>query len=99
MKWLVAFNFLGTDINPDKGFDAVFDIIAALINFSLFMVGGIAVVMVIIGGLLYVTSQGDPKRTARAKKTIYFAIGGVLLSLSALVIVRFAQTLFGTQTP
>lgn len=94
MRWQLAFKFLGKEIDPNQGFDAVFPLIAALIEFSLFAVGALAVVMVIIGGLLYATSQGDPKRTATAKKTIYFAVGGVILSLSATAIVRFAQGLF-----
>lgn len=52
------------------------------------LAGGIAVIFVIVGGLKYVLSTGDPSQTAKAKDTILYAIIGLVISLLAFVIVR-----------
>lgn len=51
--------------------------------------GAISVLMVVIGGLNYVISAGDPQKTARAKDTILYALIGLAVSILAFVIVRF----------
>lgn len=53
------------------------------------IMGSIAVIVVIVGGLQYVLSAGDPKRTARAKETILYAIIGIVISLSAYAVVAY----------
>ncbi len=53
------------------------------------LMGMIAVVVVIVGGIQYAVSSGDPKRTARAKETILYAVIGIVISLSAYAIVTF----------
>jgi len=53
------------------------------------LMGSAAVIVVIIGGLQYVLSAGDPKRTARAKETILYSVIGIVISLSAYAIVTF----------
>lgn len=53
------------------------------------IMGSIAVVVVIFGGLQYVLSGGDPKRTARAKETILYAVIGIVISLSAYAVVSY----------
>jgi hypothetical protein len=53
------------------------------------IMGSIAVIVVMAGGLQYVLSTGDPKRTQRAKETILYAIIGIVISLSAYAIVSF----------
>lgn len=53
------------------------------------IMGSIAVVVTIVGGLQYVLSAGDPKRTERAKETILYAVIGIVISLSAYAIVAF----------
>lgn len=53
------------------------------------VMGSLAVIMVIVGGLQYVLSAGDPKRTARAKETILYSVIGVVIALSAYAIVTY----------
>ncbi|MDX1765647.1 MAG: pilin [Candidatus Saccharimonadales bacterium] len=52
--------------------------------------GFVSLVFVVIGGFRYVTSGGDPQKTAQAKDTILYSIIGLVIALSAFVIVRFA---------
>ena len=53
------------------------------------VVGIAAVVMIIIGGLRYVTSNGDSGQVGNAKNTILYAVVGLVVVALAQVIVRF----------
>ncbi len=65
------------------------DTVAAAINIISLVVAVIAVFMVIVGGLKYVTSQGESSGTASAKNTIVYAIVGLIIVALAQLIVRF----------
>lgn len=57
---------------------------------------GIAVfIMLIIGGFRYLTAGGDPKSAESARKTITYAIFGLVLILAAWFILRFIETFTG----
>jgi hypothetical protein len=49
----------------------------------------VAVVMIIIGGLKYITSGGDSGNVTGAKNTILYAIIGLVIVALAQFIVRF----------
>lgn len=51
--------------------------------------GLVSVVFVIIGGIGYITSGGDSKKTASAKNTILYACIGVVVTLLAQSLVTF----------
>lgn len=57
-----------------------------------------AVVMVIISGIQWIMSRGDPQKVASAKKRFTFAIIGLLVMLSAFFIVRVIIFLTGGNT-
>lgn len=52
----------------------------------------LAAIFIIIGGIKYITSQGDPKAIAAAKNTILYAIIGFILTIAAFAIIRFLTT-------
>ncbi len=49
----------------------------------------ISVLMIVIGGLSFVTSGGKPEEAAKARETIIYAAIGLLVSLSAEAVVAF----------
>ena len=53
------------------------------------VIGMVAVVMIIIGGVNYATSQGDPAKATKAKNTIMYAVIGLVITLLAIAIVNF----------
>jgi len=53
------------------------------------IVGIVSVIMIIIGGLRYITSGGDSQNVTNAKNTILYAIVGLVIVLFAQTIVRF----------
>ncbi|MCL1839674.1 pilin [Candidatus Saccharibacteria bacterium] len=64
-------------------------IIQTIINTVIFVVGIIAVVMVILGGIQYSTSQGDSGKVKKAKDTIMYGIIGLVVAILAFAIVNF----------
>lgn len=55
----------------------------------LFIVGAIAVIMLIIGGLKYVVSGGDASKVQSAKNTILYALVGIVVAILAYAAVNF----------
>jgi hypothetical protein len=65
---------------------------ALVANILLFVLGAIAVIMIIIGGIRYVTSNGEQQQVTAAKNTILYAVIGLILALAAYAIVNFVTT-------
>ena len=61
-------------------------------NTILYIVGIIAVIMLIIGGIKYVLSGGDAKKVTDAKNTVLYAIIGLVIAFFAYAIVNFVIT-------
>lgn len=72
-------------------------IFTQVINFLLFFVGVVSVIMIIYGGIQYTTSAGDSGKVTSAKNTILYAIVGLIVSILAYAIVNFVTTTFLTQ--
>lgn len=64
-------------------------IITTVIDIFSILVGIIAVVMIIIGGIKYITSGGDPANVTGAKNTILYAIIGLVVVALAQILVKF----------
>lgn len=63
--------------------------VTSTVNTLLWIVGVASVIVIIVGGLRYVLSGGDPKNTAAAKDTILYASIGLVVALLAYGIVNF----------
>ena len=59
------------------------------INIFSVVVGLVAVVMIIVGGLKYITSGGESSKVSGAQSTILYAIVGLVIVVLAQVIVHF----------
>ncbi|HYG84362.1 MAG TPA: pilin [Verrucomicrobiae bacterium] len=64
-------------------------ILRNIINIMLFIIGAIAVLMIVIGGLRYVTSGGDSASVTGAKNTVLYAVIGLIVAIMAYGIVNF----------
>jgi type IV secretory pathway VirB2 component (pilin) len=64
-------------------------IVAAITEILLRLAALIAVIMVIVGGVSYITSQGDPNKTKQALNTIINSLIGLVISVAAATIVTF----------
>lgn len=60
--------------------------------------GGIVFfIMLISGGFKYITSGGDPKAVEEAKKTLTYAIGGMVLLALSFFLLRFIEVFTGAE--
>lgn len=69
-------------------------IIETSLNVFSAVIGIIAVVMIMVGGIKYITSQGDSAQTATAKNTILYAAVGLVVAALAQFIVQFVLSRF-----
>jgi len=60
----------------------------------LFIVGAIAVIMIVIGGLRYVISGGDASQVQAAKNTILYSLVGIIIAILAYAAVNFVINSF-----
>ncbi len=69
--------------------NALSGFIKKIINILLFILGSIAVLVIVIGGIRYVLSAGDGNATKGAKDTILYAVVGLVVAVMAYAIVNF----------
>jgi hypothetical protein len=65
------------------------DMIKAVINTALMVLGMIAVLMIVIGGIRYTTSNGESSKIKEAKDTILYSVIGVVVAILSYTIVNF----------
>ncbi|HSE61929.1 MAG TPA: pilin [Candidatus Saccharimonadales bacterium] len=82
----------GTSCSNASGQSDLMTTIRNISNVLLFILGTIAVVMVIIGGIRYVTSNGEQNQISSAKDTIMYAMIGLVLALAAYAVVNFVTS-------
>lgn len=75
--------------NPESQGGSLTGLIGDIINALLFLIGIVAVIMIIIGGFRYITAQGDTGQLATAKNTILYSIIGLVVAIAAFAIVNF----------
>ncbi len=69
--------------------------VSAVINMIIYGVGIVAVIIIIIGGINYMMSQGDANKVKKAKDTILYGVIGLIITLLAFVIVNFVLKALG----
>ena len=84
----------GSNATGQGGGNSLQQNLALVVNVLLFIIGAIAVIVIIIGGLKYVTSDGDSAKVKSAKDTILYAIVGIIIALLAYALVNFVITSF-----
>ena len=86
---------LESGINSAKGTGAPDNVteddglIKKVVNLLLWAIGIVSVIMIIIGGFRYATSNGDSNQVSAAKNTIMYAVIGLVIAIFAYAIVNF----------
>jgi hypothetical protein len=78
--------------NPLSDLEKIF---ANIINALIPTAGIVLFVMLVIGGLIYLSSGGDPESAQKAKSTITYAIIGIALLVLAWFALLFIETFTG----
>ena len=77
-----------TEVSNDQESDLT-GTVGTIINVVIFVIGFVAVAMVIVGGVQYSTSSGDSAKVKKAKDTIMYGIIGLVVAILAFAIVNF----------
>jgi D-alanyl-lipoteichoic acid acyltransferase DltB (MBOAT superfamily) len=89
----VGINNPASNITTANG---VGDLFRIVFLFLIGIVGGLAIIFIIIGGIRYILAGGNEKATAAAKNQITAALIGLVIALLAVVIVVIVGTILGT---
>lgn len=73
----------------DSANEDISGVIRTVINVFSAIVGSVSVIMIIVGGFRYITSNGDSNNVSAAKNTILYAIVGLVIVAFAQIIVQF----------
>lgn len=79
-------------VDAPKGPNDIGSVVKNITNVLMTVVGIAAVIMIIVGGLMYITSAGDTEKTKRAKDTILYAVIGLIIAILSFAIVSFVTT-------
>lgn len=66
-----------------------------IVGVALEFAGIVLFIMLIVGGFNYITSGGNPQQAEAAKKTITFAIFGIILLVISFLILRLIYQFTG----
>lgn len=65
------------------------NLIITITNTLLFIIGALAVVMIIFSGIQYVTSTGDAGKVTKAKNTLMYSVVGLVVAFIAFALVNW----------
>ena len=65
-----------------------------VVNTMLFIVGILAVIMIIFSGIRYITAHGDKGQVESAKNTLIYSIVGLVIAIIAYALVTWVTGLF-----
>ncbi|HPT66137.1 MAG TPA: hypothetical protein PK257_02385 [Candidatus Woesebacteria bacterium] len=82
----------GDKIANIKGFECIFANVAQVI---VYFAGIVFFIMFLKGGFEYLTSGGDPKKTAKATSTLTTSIIGLVGVIISFIIIKFIGTFTG----
>ena len=68
--------------------------VQTILGYVFMVVGILAVIMIIYGGVMMIISAGDPGRNKKARDTIIYGIIGLVIVLLAYAIVNFVLSWF-----
>lgn len=80
--------------NP-TAYENVGQIVTTLIPNALFVAGILLFALLVMSGFSYMTSGGDDKALAKAKKTMTYALMGFLIVFGSGFIIRILETILG----
>lgn len=64
-------------------------LINTIVNLMIFFIGVVAVIVIIVSGFTYVTSNGNKEQVTKAKNTLTYAIVGLVVAILAYAIVNW----------
>jgi hypothetical protein len=92
MSWEILASSIRNQVNDINGGQNLETDASRMINTGIYAAGIIAVIVIIIGGINYTISRGDPSKVKKAKDTIMYGIIGLVIVALAWTITWFVTT-------
>lgn len=73
----------------------ILPIIEKMVEFVAVIIASLAVLMIVVSGIMYMTSGGDAQKTETAKKIMVYAVIGFVIAVLAYAIVILIGTTVG----
>jgi ABC-type Fe3+ transport system permease subunit len=89
---LQGVNDSGDCNNKNCAEKAVNNLFATIVKILSFLIGVIAIIMIIVAGFKYMTSNGDANGISNAKNTLIYALIGLVVAVLAQFLVQFVLT-------
>lgn len=68
--------------------------VGTMIDYALAIMGSLAIILIIAGGFVFMTSRGDSSQIDKGKEIMKYAIMGLIVAFLSYIIVLFVQSLF-----
>jgi hypothetical protein len=83
------YNVTASSIGVPTGTGSLGAAMANALKLLMALIGGLAVIFVIVGGIQYTVSGGNSKRTEQAKNTLLYAGVGIAVAIAGFALVTF----------
>ena len=84
--------------NPLQGVNNFAQLLTRIAEQVGLLIASLGAIMIIVAGILYLLSAGNPEKIATAKKALIYAIAGIAIGLAASAIVSIIQQIIGAPT-
>lgn len=64
-------------------------VLSSILTMTYYFIGVAAVISLIVGGIMYATSAGDPSQVTKAKNIIVYSVVGIVVAIMAFAITGF----------
>lgn len=95
LSLLFSVSALAVSISNPLQSDNIPDLLTRISNIVAGIVGALGIIMLIISGVLFVTSGGSPEKINSAKKALFYAVMGIAVSLAATAISNTIKYIIG----
>lgn len=66
-------------------------VLTGIMSLIFYIIGALSIVMIVIGGIQYMTASGNPEKTKKARHTIVYAVIGLAVAILANTIASFVM--------
>lgn len=84
-------------VNPIT-YESTAELIGALVNFLIKLAIPIATIMIVVAGIYFVISRGDPEKIILAKKMLFWTIVGLVIILFSWGLIEIIEDIFKPAT-
>ncbi len=89
------FNIKAEDIGLPNTTQNLGDATSRIVYLLVYLIGGLSIIFIIVGGLQMVTSGGSPQRFKQGRETVLYAVVGLVVAIASFSIVSFISGRLG----